>query len=226
MSPSSDLTRRPLRTRNARWARSLAGALGRAGIRPNAISLASVGFAALGAAAFLAAGHAGLAPGARAGLFVLAGACVQFRLLCNLLDGLVAVEGGFRTAAGEVYNELPDRVSDVLLLGAAGYATAWTGWERDLGWAAAAGALLTAYVRAFGGQLGVGQAFGGPMAKPHRMFALTVACALTAGEVALGWPTRALTAALALIAAGSLLTAARRTRWIVRALGARRANDQ
>ncbi len=218
MSAPPTLSRRPLRTRNARWAQSLAVALGRAGLRPNAISVASVAFAALGAGALLAAGPSTSGPVARVTWFLLAGGCVQLRLLCNLLDGLVAVEGGFRTAAGDVYNELPDRVSDVLLLAAAGYATAWTGWERDLGWAAAAGALLTAYVRALGGQTGVGQAFGGPMAKPQRMFTLTLAAALTAGEKALGWPTRALTLALGLIAAGSLLTAARRTRRIVRAL--------
>lgn len=218
MSPSEP-TRRPLRTRNARWARSLAAGLGRAGVRPNAISLASVAFAAAGAVAFVVPGaHGGMDPTGRAALFVAAGACVQLRLLCNLLDGLVAVEGGFRTAAGDVYNELPDRVSDVLLLAAAGYATTWTGWERDLGWAAAAAAVLTAYVRALGGQLGVGQAFGGPMAKPHRMFALTVACALTTGEVALGWPTRAMTVALVLVVLGSVVTAIRRTRRIVRAL--------
>lgn len=217
MSPAEEPTRRPLRTRETRWARSLAAALGRARVRPNAISVASVGFAAAGAGALLAAAN-GPEGGLRATLFVVAGGCVQLRLLCNLLDGLVAVEGGFRTAAGDVYNELPDRVSDVLLLAAAGYATVWTGWERDLGWAAAAGAVLTAYVRALGGQLGVGQAFGGPMAKPHRMFALTVACALTAGEVAFAGPTRAMTVALALVALGSGATAIRRTRRVVRAL--------
>lgn len=218
MPPAEEPTRRPLRTREARWARSLAAALGRAGVRPNVISVASVGFAAAGAGALLMAGNGGCEPVWRVVLFLLAGGFIQLRLLCNLLDGLVAVEGGLRTAAGDVYNELPDRVSDVLLLAAAGYATLWTGWERDLGWAAAAGALLTAYVRALGGQLGVGQAFGGPMAKPHRMFALTVACALTAGEVALAGPTRAMTVVLALVALGAGVTAIRRTRRVVRAL--------
>ena len=219
---SPEPSRRPLRTRDARWAQALAGNLGRAGVRPNAISVASVGFAALGAGALLlAARHVGDRPSTRVVLFVLAGGCIQLRLLCNLLDGLVAVEGGFRTPAGEIYNELPDRVSDVLLLAAAGYATAWTGWERDLGWAASAAAVVTAYVRALGAQAGAGPAFGGPMAKPQRMFVLTLACALTAGEVALGWPTRVMTLALALVAAGSVLTAARRTRRVVRELESR-----
>ena len=218
---SPEPSRRPLRTRDARWAQALAGALGRAGVRPNAISVASIGFAAVGAAALLAAGHGGGGPAWRVVLFLLAGGCIQLRLLCNLLDGLVAVEGGFRTPAGEIYNELPDRASDVLLLAAAGCATTWTGWERDLGWAAAASAVVTAYVRALGVQAGAGPAFGGPMAKPQRMFVLTLACALTAGEVALGWPTRAMTLALALVAAGSVLTAARRTRRVVRELESR-----
>ena len=59
------------------------------------------------------------------------------------------------------------------------------------------------------------------MSKPQRMFVLTLACALTAGEVALGEPTRAMTVALALIAAGSVLTASRRARRVVRELESR-----
>ncbi len=60
-------------------------------------------------------------------LLLLAGGFVQLRLLCNLLDGLVAVEGGLRTKTGEIYNELPDRISDALFLAAAGYATCLDG---------------------------------------------------------------------------------------------------
>ena len=29
------------------------------------------------------------------------------RLLCNLLDGMVAVEGGKRSKSGELYNDVP-----------------------------------------------------------------------------------------------------------------------
>ena len=55
--------------------------------------------------------------------------CVQLRLLCNLLDGMVAVEGGRSSPVGALYNEVPDRVADSLLLVALGYAVGipWLG---------------------------------------------------------------------------------------------------
>lgn len=33
------------------------------------------------------------------------------RLLCNLLDGMVAVEGGKRSKSGELYNDVPGLIS-------------------------------------------------------------------------------------------------------------------
>ena len=214
--------RRPIRARDTRWAHAAARALTRAGLKPNQISVLSTGCAVLGACALVGAGRgATMGAGGRGTLLLLAGGFVQLRLLCNLLDGLVAVEGGLRTKTGEIYNELPDRVSDVLFLAAAGYATFWTGWERDLGWAAAALAVMVAYVRALGGQMGATQQFGGPMAKQQRMFTLTLACITTAVETLAGWPPRTMTWALALIVAGSALTVARRTGRIARELEAR-----
>ena len=47
---------------------------------------------------------------------------IQLGLLANMLDGLIAVEGGRMTKTGELYNEIPDRIADVVFLGAAGYA--------------------------------------------------------------------------------------------------------
>ena len=211
--------RRPIRARHTRLAQSAARGLQRLGLRPNQISVASVGFAAAGAALLVAAGREGGA-WTRALCLGLAAGCVQGRLLCNLFDGLVAVEGGLRTKSGEIYNELPDRLSDALLLAAAGYATHWYGVEPDLGWAAAVLALLVAYVRALGGQAGAAQQFCGPMAKPQRMFTLTLACAWSAVEALAGRPARAMPWALGLIALGSALTAARRARRVVRELEA------
>ena len=208
--------RRPLRSRQTRWARATARVAVRLGLSPNAISLASVGAAAVaGGALALSAGAD--APG-RAGLLVLAAAAIQLRLLCNLLDGMVAVEGGKGSAAGPVYNELPDRVADALIFVGAGASVTWVSWGWTLGWAVALLAVLTAYVRALGASLGAGHHFAGPMAKQQRMAALTAAC--LAGAV-LAWldPAGALmTAALVLIGLGSLATVARRTRLIVRAL--------
>lgn len=222
-SPDTDPAverRRPIRVRNTRWAHAGASLLARLGLRPNQISVGSVACAALGAGALVGAGQV-VGRGWRVALLLLAGGCVQARLLCNLFDGLVAVEGGLRTRTGEIYNELPDRISDVLLLAAGGYATLWTGREHDLGWAAAALAVMVAYVRALGGQMGAAQQFGGPMAKQQRMFTLTLACGTTAAEVLAGWPTRTMTWALVLIIIGSVATVVLRTRRIARELEAR-----
>ena len=131
--------RRPLRTRDARWARTLATWLVNRRVPPNWISLASLGFAAAGALAMLAAPAA--SPGGRAALFVLAAACIQLRLLCNMLDGMVAVEGGLGSRAGDIYNELPDRIADPLLIVPAGYATGFA-LGPELGWIAGMLALL------------------------------------------------------------------------------------
>src|SRR5262249_12344062 len=99
-------SRRPLKTRNRAWAIRLAASLARAGPRPNAISLASLVFAGIAAAA-LAASRDG-SDGLRAVLLLAAAAGIQLRLLCNLLDGMVAVEGARRTKSGELFNDVPD----------------------------------------------------------------------------------------------------------------------
>ncbi|WP_029000660.1 CDP-alcohol phosphatidyltransferase family protein [Azohydromonas australica] len=186
--------RRELRVRGSAWAQSLARAIAARGISPNQISVLSIAFAAGGALALWAGGWWLLA----------AAACIQGRLLCNLFDGMVAVEHGRQTALGAVYNEFPDRVADSLLIVAAGYAAGWPA----AGWLGALAAALTAYVRVFGAACGFGHDFRGPMAKQHRMALLTAACVLQP-FVATAWPLRA---AVALIAAGSLLTCATRTR--------------
>jgi phosphatidylglycerophosphate synthase len=133
---------------------------------------------------------------------------IVLRLLCNLFDGMVAVEGGKGTVTGALYNEMPDRLADSLFLVALGYATTMP-W---LGWLAALLAALTAYVRTLGGALGQAQDFRGPMAKPHRMWLLGIALALVALLPA--WRQPILLATAAIIAAGSALTCVTRTRAI------------
>lgn len=129
-------------------------------------------------------------------LFLVAAACIQLRLLANMLDGLVAVEGGRGGPTGAIWNEFPDRIEDSLFLVAAGY-SAELPW---LGWTCALLAAICAYVRLLGGTLGRPQDFGGPMAKPHRMAALTIGCV-----VAFLW-FGGLQVALGAIAAGTALT--------------------
>ena len=217
MNPVS--ARRPLRSRDTAWARTLAQALTRAGVKPNIISLASIGFGALAGAALVAAGRAaGIAPVL---LFFAAAACIQLRLLCNLLDGMVAVEGGLRTKSGEIYNELPDRFADVFIIVGAGYASPGVPWAATLGWTAAALALITAYTRALGVVAGASQQFTGPMAKPHRMALLTAACVSAAFLEMTGLAFELLPWVLAMMALGCVITIARRLQRILRELESR-----
>ncbi|WP_230413002.1 CDP-alcohol phosphatidyltransferase family protein [Paraburkholderia antibiotica] len=153
---------------------------------------------------------------------VVAIVCIQLRLLCNVIDGLVAIEGGKKSVLGPIFNEFPDRIADSLLLVGAGYACAMP----SLGWAAALFAALTAYVRVFGGSVGLPQRFIGPMAKQHRMAVLTLACVATIVENWLQWTHVSLVAGLVIIAVGSALTCATRTRALVRELHADQAQPR
>jgi phosphatidylglycerophosphate synthase len=196
----------------ARW-------LGRIGVRPNAVSIAGVAFALVAGMAFSQAPEA--ARGSRAALLLVAAASVQLRLLCNLLDGMLAVEEGFKSKTGDIYNDLPDRVADVFILVGAGYAVRDLAYGVTLGWAAAVLAVFTAYVRLLGGSLGVTQHFIGPMAKQHRMFTLTVVTLFAAAETWLDMPPRAIRIGLGVIVAGSVVTVIRRTRRIAGEIEAR-----
>jgi phosphatidylglycerophosphate synthase len=184
----------------------------RIGVRPNVISAASVGACIPAGVAMLATSTAEPFPAAL--LYVAAGACIQLRLLCNLFDGLVAVEGGRGSRAGGMWNELPDRFSDGICLVCAGVA----GGAPTLGWLAAFLAAVTAYVRTLGASLGASHSFAGPMAKQHRMAALTAGMVLAAAESVLGRPHRAIRWVLVAIIVGSALTVVRRVRAIERDL--------
>jgi phosphatidylglycerophosphate synthase len=219
--------RRPLKTRSKAWAGALAGALGRARISPDIISLFSIVFALSGAVLLLIGGLESQT-GLRAACLVGAAVCVQLRLLANMLDGMVAVEHGLGSSAGPIWNELPDRIADALFLVGAGYAA----WSMEieagvwLGWTAALLAVLTAYVRELGRGLGFPADFAGPMAKPHRMFALTVTCVVSALEPLWGGRGQVLMIGLAVIALGTVVTLVRRTRTLAHRLEAQRTEQE
>lgn len=203
--------RRPLKSRQTGWARNLAAVLARGGASPDLISAASVAFAVFGGSLFLLAGVSG--PVVRAIALVGAALCIQLRLLCNLLDGMVAVEHGRGSSSGPIWNELPDRVADMLFFAGAGYCAygAKVDAGQWLGWLAAALAILTAYVRELGRGLGFPADFTGPMAKPHRMAALTVTCLLAALEPVWGGKGEVIVVGLGLIVLGTMWTVVRRT---------------
>ncbi|MGZ8899573.1 MAG: CDP-alcohol phosphatidyltransferase family protein [Limisphaerales bacterium] len=210
---SEALKRRPIAVRSSTWAQKIAAQLVLQKIHPNTISVLSVFFASLSGASMIWARQQ--PPPLALLLFLLAALLIQARLLCNLFDGMVAVEGGLGSKSGEIYNELPDRLADSVILICAGYAAGPHWFAPTLGWAAALGSVLTAYVRALGASAGAGQQFCGPMAKQQRMFITTFACIIAGLEMKFHWPPRALIIALALIIIGTVYTTARRTRRVI-----------
>lgn len=206
-----------------RW---FAAVLARARVSPNLISVLGV-VAALVAGASLALVGRGLVQDAV--LYLVAAACMQLRLLANLLDGMVAVEGGMRSPLGDLFNEVPDRVSDTAVFVGAACALGGLAW---IGWAAACAALFVTYVRVLGRSLGFPSDYRGPMAKQQRMFVMTAACVLLA--IAPAWLPPAVAPwdggpqflvmewVLIAIVVGSLATAARRLGTLARNLRSHR----
>lgn len=215
-----EILRRPISARDTRWAHATAAWLAQLGIRPNTISILSVVFAA-GAAACLVGLGRSESWITRVLLPVGAAVCIQMRLLCNLFDGMVAVEQQQRTKSGEIFNELPDRFADAFILAGAGYASRSPECLVELGWTTAVLAVITAYVRSLGAAVGAGQFFLGPMAKQHRMATMTGLCLALA--VLANWQERwiVLATGLAVISLGCLVTIARRSVQIVQTLESR-----
>ena len=207
--------RRPLASRNTRWAQALARRMTALSVTPNQISQASMVMAALAGGCFWLSGQGSGA--LRAVFLILAALFCQLRLLCNLLDGMVAVEGGKGEADGPFWNEFPDRIADILIFAGVGYGIAAPG----LGWAAAAFAVLTAYVRELGRATGNPSDFGGPMAKQHRMATMTAAALLSVVEVLWSGGSWVLTIGLWIVAIGAAATALRRGRNLIRQLKTR-----
>jgi phosphatidylglycerophosphate synthase len=209
--------RRPIAARKLGLVQSLAAWLARIGVSANSISVASVVFACAAGGLLAAAPRA--EPEYDRAMLVLAAVLIQLRLLANLLDGLVAVEGGRRTPTGELYNEVPDRLSDAAVLIGAGYGL--TG-SVTLGYLAALLAVMTAYIRAVGKGAGAGSDFGGPMAKQQRMMLITGSALFLATTPRHWWPTIVpwgeplglVGMVLAVIALGSALTCVLRLRRI------------
>jgi phosphatidylglycerophosphate synthase len=143
----------------------------RRGIHPNLVSYSSM----------LAAAAAGLCfwkAEAMPGLLIPAVAFCYVRLWLNMLDGMVALASGKASRSGEIANELPDRVSDVLIFIGVGH----SGLCHPLaGYWVAILALLVAYVGTLGQAVGVQREFSGIMAKPWRMVVLHVGAWLTLG---------------------------------------------
>lgn len=206
ISPFAPAYRRPFRARNWTPIQAGAGWLTRQEIAPNHISVASVLFSALSAVCLLL-----LPTGRGTALWLLCVGVVFFiggRSLCNIFDGMVAIEGGKRTKSGELFNDIPDRIADPLIIVAAGYAAG----VPALGWLAGLLAVMTAYVRTLARSIGAPADFRGPMSKAPRMAAICGATILVPLESLLWHEGTLLRVALVVIAAGCVLTMWHRAR--------------
>lgn len=211
------MDRRPIVTRNRKWAQSATTWLAARSVSPNAISIAGM----------CACIVAGIALGATSIadcriLWIIAALGVQLRLTANMLDGMVALASGRASKVGELYNEVPDRISDAAVFIGAGFA--WDG-NIALGYIATILAIFTAYVRAAGKIAGAPNEFCGPMAKQHRMFVITLICLYSAVTprswqvIRVGdWLIGLVTLGLAVIVIGCVITVMRRISRIVQAL--------
>jgi phosphatidylglycerophosphate synthase len=211
------LDRRPIATRNRKWAQASARWLAARNVSPNAISIAGMCACII---AGLALAATSLAYHRLEWLIAAAGA--QLRLTANMLDGMVALNSGRASKTGELYNEVPDRVSDAAVFIGAGFA--WGG-NVALGYIATILSIFTAYIRAAGKIAGAPNEFCGPMAKQHRMLVITLICLYSAvvprtwqifhfGKLEAG----AMAFGLAVIIAGCVITIVRRLNRIARAL--------
>ncbi len=155
-------------------------------------------------------------------LWLIAACGAQLRLTANMLDGMVAIASSRTSKTGELYNEVPDRISDAAVFIGAGFA--WGG-NVALGYVATILAIFTAYVRAAGKIAGAPNEFCGPMAKQHRMLVITLICIYSA-ITPRSWQMMTfddsriglLTLGLGVIVVGCVITVVRRISRIAHAL--------
>jgi phosphatidylglycerophosphate synthase len=210
--------RRPITSRERASSKALAAWLAARGVSPNAISTVGMLAGVCAGAAFVGSGYGG-----QPTTWLMAAAVlIQLRLLCNMLDGMVAVATHRASPLGELFNEVPDRIADSAIFIGAGHAI---GGNPTWGYLAALAALFTAYLRAQGKVAGAHQEFCGPLAKPQRMFLMTLAAFYAAlapagwqWDAPPGWGGGTIGLTLLVVSVGSGWTAVRRLRRIARAL--------
>lgn len=166
MKSSELINRRDVKSRNTGWAQMTAKMIANAGISPNMISTLSMLFSFGSLWSFYYSTE-------NKYFLILAVIFIQLRLLCNLFDGMVAVEFNKKSIIGELYNEVPDRISDFFIIIGAGIYSQKFNYAMDLAWGNIFLATLTAYLRTFGASITKIHFFLGPMAKQHRMFLIS-----------------------------------------------------
>lgn len=181
--------------------RGLARAAGRRGVTPDQVTSAGVAASVAGGLALAAGRFTRRA-------YLVVPVLAFTRIAANALDGLVAEETGTGRPAGELYNETADRMGDIAFLAGA---AAVPGVPPALAMGALGAAELASFVGITAKAAGGRRRFEGPMGKPDRMFALGAA-GLLAGRRRCRRPGLVVSAALVVVGAGSVVTAANRYR--------------
>ena len=167
-SSAKTIDRRPVATRNRKWAQSATTWLASRNVSPNAISIAGM------CACIVSSLAQALSSVEYNRVFWLIAAFrVQLRLTANMLDEMVALASARDSKIGELYNEVPNRVSDARCSSAQG--CAWGG-NVALGYVATTPGIFSAYVRGAGRIAGASNEFAGPLTKQHRTLVITIAC--------------------------------------------------
>jgi len=162
-------SRRPIAGMFRRTANAAVRVAVRAGIHPDVFSYASI--AAAGIAAWLF-----FASRTHPRYIIIAVAFAMLRLWLNMFDGMVALVAGKASRKGEIINDLPDRISDVLIF----VGIAHSGWcNAYYAYWVAIAAVIVAYVGLFGQAVGVKREFSGVMAKPWRIVVVSLGALTT-----------------------------------------------
>src|SRR5579859_3137204 len=102
-------SRRPIAQTFRRTANPAVRLCVRLGVHPDVISYSSILAALAAALCFAYAGRSPLL------LLLFGPAFCYVRLWFNMLDGMVAIASGKASTHGEIVNDFPDRISDVLI---------------------------------------------------------------------------------------------------------------
>ena len=169
MTTYAPTSRRPIANVFRRTAHVAVGWAVRARIHPDVFSYGSIVAAFLAAFLFWRSHETPM-------LIVPAIAFAFVRLWLNMFDGMVAIAAGKASKIGEIINDLPDRVSDVVIFAG----VAHSGWCNPiLAYWVAIFCVIVAYVGMIGQAMGVQREFSGWMAKPYRIVALSIGALAT-----------------------------------------------
>jgi phosphatidylglycerophosphate synthase len=193
--------RRDVSSRNTKFAKRAAFWIANRNISPNTISVFSIVFSLFTLISFYLDSVSYLNHQVA---MILAIVGIQGRLIMNLLDGMVAIEFNKKSLVGGLYNEVPDRISDTLIIFGSGLLVAKYQFGMDLAYLAIILSAFTAYIRTLGASLNCPHFFSGPMAKQHRMALISISCVIGI------WYIPIFYIVLILMNVGLLITCARR----------------